>query len=433
MVKALIEKDLREAIDWKPHEKQESILSSESREVVIAAGRGFGKTYVCAYEILKALLKGEQVLLVAPTYELCDRVLEYVEIWIRRAFPPLAPAISMRPPQSIDFRKLKDPGIPLGRLEARSAESPEGMLGKRFDLVVVDEAARIPRDVWETYIFPTTQIKGGKQVYISTPKGRDIFYELWVNAKETGGAFRYESRESPYFTDEDWEKAKKRLPEAVFAQEYEAKFLSDAAAVFRRVEEVVKGEMRDAQSGHQYIMGLDLGRKNDFTVVTVIDTYDNHLVHFDRFNKLDWAFQKKKVESAARRYNNAMIVIDSNNVGDAMVEELERDGYFIQPFQLPGGRAQKKKELIETLAVYIENKDITIPKIPILIDELNSFGWEFTPSKRIIYKPLTGHDDCVMSLAYAVSELQGPAHPVSPIKQELAKNKRKITNSKMFI
>lgn len=435
MTKVLVEKDLREKIGWSPHKAQQEILSCDTKEVVISAGRGFGKTFICSYEILKALLKGQDILLVAPTYDLCNRVLKYVDNWIRMAFPPLTKAISLRPPQTIDFRKLKDPKIPLGYLEARSAESPEGMLGQRFDLVVVDEAARIQRDVWETYIFPTTQITGGKQIYISTPRGKNTFHDLWVRANENGGAFRFESRVSPYFTDKDWEKSKELLPSDVFAQEYEAKFLSDAAAVFKGIDKVIKQDIyRDVQAGHRYIMGVDLGRKRDYTVVTVIDTYDNHIVYWDRFKQHEWPFQKKKLEATAHRYNNARIIIDSNNVGDAMVHELERDGFFVEPYSLPGGRSQKKKELIEKLSVFIENKNIIIPDEPILVDELKAFGYELTPAGRVKYQAPQGlHDDAVMSLAYAVSGLRGKANPKSPIKQELEKNYKKVDNVRKFI
>jgi len=420
-MKALIEKDLREQIQWQPHEKQQEILDSSNSEVVIAAGRGFGKTYVCSYEILKALLKGEHVLLVAPTYDLCDRVLEYVDNWIKQSFPPLSKAVSLRPPQTIDFRKLNDPNIPLGRLEARSVESPEGMLGKRFDLVVVDEAARVPRDVWHTYIYPATDKLGSKLIAISTPRSKNYFYEMWMKAKEGGGAFQFASNERPDFPEDKWEHYKNNKPEDIFAQAYKAEFLTDATSVFKRVDGVVDDNvLSDPKPNTSYIMGLDLGRKEDFTVITVIDRTSNEVVYFDRFQKLDWPFQKKKVIEAAKRYNNAQIVIDSNNVGDAMSQDLERLGLFVTPFDLPGGKSQKKKELIENLSLFIENKYITIPNNRTLLDELSAFTWEITPGGRTKYFAPKGlHDDCVMSLAYAVSELN--SHPY-------ARKKRKPKN-----
>ena len=123
-MKVLSNQKLQNLIDWKPHKNQAEILKSKKREVVISAGRGFGKSMLCAYLVLKELLKNDkQILLIAPTYSLNDRVLEHIEQWIRLGFPSLMVGFSKRVPQSIQ--------TPWGsRVECSSAEAPEGMLGK---------------------------------------------------------------------------------------------------------------------------------------------------------------------------------------------------------------------------------------------------------------------------------------------------------------
>ena len=394
MPKVISNKALQNKIGWFPHKKQDEILKCKKIEIIIAAGRGFGKSMLCAYLSTKELLKDEkQILIVAPTYDLTHRVLENVEKWIAKAFPSLKAGISYRP-----YPKIITPWKSL--LECKSAENPTGILGKRYDLVIVDEAAKISRKVWETYISPTTQITGGRIIYISTPWGQNWFYETWIRTK----GFQFRSIDNPYFKKSDWDKAKQVLPQAVFEQEHEAKFLSDAAAVFRGIDKIIKpGCLKDVEAGHKYVMGVDLGRKRDFTVVTVIDKYDNKVVHWDRFNIIDWNLQKPRIVAAALRYNGARVIIDTNNVGSYMAEELIRAGIFVEEFSFPGGKSTNKKELIEKLQLFIEQQNVFIPNNKVLIDELQAFGYELTPAGRITYSAPQGlHDDCVISLALAV-------------------------------
>ena len=399
-MKILSNQLLQEKIGWKPHPKQKLILESKKKEIVLSAGRGFGKSMLCAYLVLKALLKGGHVLLIAPTYSLNDRVLEHLEKWMRIGFPSTMKGFSKRVPQSIS--------IPLygSKLECRSAEAPEGMLGKRFDLVIVDEAAKIPRKVWERYIYPTTQIKGGKIVYISTPMGLNWFFEEWTRTK----GFQFTSRDNPYFTKKDWEDAKKVLPEIAFHQEHEAKFISDATAVFRGIDKIVyKDCLKPPFPHHKYTMGVDLGKERDFTVLSVMDRNTNHLVAWKRYKKISWNFQKKRILATAKEYNNARIIIDKKIVGEYMVEQMrDESDSFIDEFGFKGGKSTDKKELIERLAIFIEQQKIYIPPIRTIIDELRAYTFKITEAGRITYGAPQGlHDDCVISLALAVWGLTG--------------------------
>ena len=63
-------------------------------------------------------------------------------------------------------------------------------------------------------------------------------------------------------------------------------------------------------------------------------------------------------------------------------------------------------ELIEKLAGFIEEQNLWIPPNNILIDELESFGYELSDSGNIKYSAPQGlHDDCVDSLALAIYPL----------------------------
>lgn len=420
-MKTLKDEKVWEKIGWSPkspkvHQKQLEILECKARERVICAGRGSGKTAIASYEALrKMLLDNKQVCVVAPSYNLTFRVFDYLEKWIIKGFPSLMAGVSKRP-----FPAIQTPWG--SSLECKSATEPVGILGKRYDLVIVDEASRIPRDVYDTYIFPTTSA-GGVSMLISTPFGKNWFYEAWIRAKETKGAFMFSSLDSPYVTQEEWDRAKAALPQDVFAQEYEANFLESAASVFRGVDRVVRdGILRDYNQNNYYVMGVDLAKHNDFSVLTVIDATNNQVVYIDKFSEIDYPFQKQRIVATARRYR-ARLIVDSTGIGEPICEDLKREGLFVDDFKFTN---KSKKELIEKLSIFIEQQHIAIPHNVELIDELGSFGYQMTEKGNITYSAPTGqHDDYVISLALAVWGLAGAPRFQDAIDRELSKFKKK--------
>jgi hypothetical protein len=410
---------LQKKIGWTPHEGQKRVLESKARDIVICAGRRWGKSQVCAYVALKALLKPRQkIWIVAPTYDLSNKVFDWVVKWLVLAMPEGHGDISYRPFPKI---KLLNGSV----LEGKSTENPAGLLGEELDLLIVDECSRVPKRVYESYLYPTTTSRKGRTFFISTPFGQNWFYYKWQEAKgkEDGESFHFTSKDNPYLPIEEWERAKERLPEQIFKQEYEASFMPDAASVFRGIKDIVRDDsLRDVVAGHNYIIGVDLGKHNDFTVLTVIDSTNNHTVYWDRFNKIEYPFQKARIKATAKRYNNARIFIDSTSLGEPIYEDLQRDGMFVDDYKFTN---KSKKELIEKLSIFIEQKFIILPPISDLLDEVESFGYRMTDAGNVIYAAPQGlHDDCVFSLALAVWGLpSGSPKYKTNLELELSKTK----------
>ena len=61
---------------------------------------------------------------------------------------------------------------------------------------------------------------------------------------------------------------------------------------------------------------------------------------------------------------------------------------------------ESKQNLITSLQVAFEKKEISYPEIPILLDELEAFEYEMLVSGKFRYSAPEGyHDDCVIALA----------------------------------
>jgi hypothetical protein len=97
-----------------------------------------------------------------------------------------------------------------------------------MDYGVIDEAAFCKDEAWTEAIRPVFMVRGKKVLFISTPKGKNWFYNLFqLGVSEDNkqyAAYTGSSYDTPYIDPTEIEDAKKTLPENVFQQEYLAKF-----------------------------------------------------------------------------------------------------------------------------------------------------------------------------------------------------------------
>lgn len=406
--------ELQKSIRWQPHEAQVDILKNMKRFTVICAGTRFGKSQLCAYLALKKLLnRGTHTWIVSPTYDLSKKVFEHLNTFLGNGFPEDLSRNRIKISRVAGKLAVRFPRLN-SWVECKSAEFPTGLLGEELDLVIMDECSRMKTEVYDSYISQRLTSRKGSAMFISTPFGQNWFYRQHIYCKdsEDGASFHFRSKDNPYFPESEWEREKKRLPQDVFRQEYEAVFLRDAAGVFRKVREAVSGEQEAPQKGHYYMMGVDLGKRQDFTVISVIDRSSHHLVHFDRFKQVDWNLQKQRIFETAKKYNHARIVIDSTGLGDPITDDLRRMGLAVDDFRYTN---KSKSQLVDKLTIWIEQGRLTYPDIEVLIDELEAFGYTKTDSGNIKYSAPEGlHDDCVNSLALAVWQL-----PENPVKEDV--------------
>ncbi len=371
---------------------------------------------LCAYVALKMIvladLKGKpiRVWLVAPTYDLAGKVFNYLVKW----YQVLAPSqrnFSFRPPQKMRTARGSI-------VECKSATEPNSLLGESVDLLVVDECSRIARNIYEQYLSPTTIDNPNSRIfYISTPFGRNWFYEYWVRANETAKqeAFHFASKDNPYLPEGFWEEQRKRLPKDVFQQEYAADFLQGGGTVFRGVRKIIDISLEGGKErflSHRYVMGLDVAKFGDFTVAVVIDRDTHEIVAFDRFQKLPYGLQKERIVKLAEAYR-AKVIIDSSQMGAAMADDLRSYGLIVKDFKFVGTTSRdwkkrgSKERLIEKLSSFIEEENIKIPPERSLIDELEAFSYHLTERGNFRYEAPYGiNDDCVDALALAVWDLK---------------------------
>jgi len=386
-------------IPYSPHPAQKQFHSSKARFRILAAGRRFGKSQAAANEAIKFAVKKPHSVswITAPVY--AQAMISWRMI-----------------KQFLPFELIKEPHITEKYIElingstiwVKSADNYDNLRGEGIDFLIIDEAAMVAKEAWEEALRPALSDKQGKAVFISTPKGHNWFFELFTRGQDPQftqyKSWKFLTADNPYISSQEIEEARTTLPELVYRQEYMAEFLDDIGAVFRGVEKCIKGTLCEPVQGKSYILGADLAKYTDFTVLCVMDD-TGHLVAFNRFNQIDWAFQKERIITLANKYK-AKIIIDSTGVGDPIFEDLKRAGLNIDGYKFTN---ESKKQLIEGLSIAIEQQKVSYPDIPELINELRIFGYKISKTGLITYSGPSGyHDDCVIALALAAYGIARP-------------------------
>lgn len=395
--------------DYRPHRAQFEIHSSRRfRFRTVCCGRRFGKTLCLAGELLDRG-GGEQAGdygWIAPTYNVAERGIE--------AFRQIAEGfitVTGRTPAKVEFIGPQGPV----RIWFLSADNPDNIRGYGFRGIVVDEAASIPPDVWNYVLRPTIGQTLGWAVLISTPKGRNWFFDMFTRGMDPTSAdyksFKFPSIASPYFPQKEWDDAKATLPADVFRQEYEAEFLEDSAGVFRNIEDCLL--LNTIGGNGETVIGCDIAKHTDFTVLIAMDSRTGHAFDMDRFNRLDWPIQKERIVAFTRKHRGRLI-LDATGAGDPIYDDLIRVCPSITPFKFTN---HSKTELIQRLIVAVEQKKVFWPSAwDTLTNEMKRYEYRISANGLITYHAPDGyHDDCVIALALANKYRQEYVHTGSMV------------------
>lgn len=369
-----------------PHKYQQIILASTARFKVIMAGRRFGKSLISQSKATEVMLDGKDVAYMTPTYQLSK---VFYDTMIREL-----------PPNVVESSNKSDLTIKLitgGSISFFTGEKPDALRGRKFHLVIIDEASYIKdlKSAWNNAIRPTLTDYKGEAIFISTPRGKDFFnalYDRGQNKEQTDWeSFRFTSYDNPYIDPAEIEMAKSELPENAFRQEYLAVPSENVANPFG-MDNIRKNLLTSLSPKPSIIYGIDLAKTTDFSVIVGLDE-DGNMSHYDRF-QLDWASTKDKIRALPR---SVVKHIDSTGVGDVIVEELQKEMSNIEGFKFT---ASSKPQLILSLIKSIEEGKIKY--IEAVVDELEAFEYKLGVSGHVKYEAMVGfHDDKVIALALA--------------------------------
>lgn len=380
------------------HQGQAKIEQGLRRFNVLACGRRFGKDIYMMTKLIQPALEGYPVAWGAPTYKMLT------ENW-RAVNAIVSPVVAERDKQERRLVLLTG-----GIIDFWSLDNPDMMRGRKYKRFVANEAGFVPdlMDTWNFVARATLADLKGDAFIGGTPKGMNGFWQMYMRGMDEGqpawACWQMSSYENPYVPKSEIDDMVATMPERTGQQEIFAQFLDDAGGVFRRVNQAATAETLDAaQPDRQYVIGVDWGQQEDFTVCTVLDVGNHAVVCVDRYKDIDYTVQSNRLKALCGRFHPDAVIAELNSIGQPIIERLRREGMPIQPFTTTNA---SKTEAIDALALAFEQSAITIPNNPVLIGELQAYQMERLPSGlRRFGAPEGMHDDCVMSLALAWTAL----------------------------
>jgi hypothetical protein len=127
----------------------------------------------------------------------------------------------------------------------------------------------------------------------------------------------------------------------------------------------------------------------------------------DRFNQIDYAFQRGRLAALASRWGVSYILAEQNAMGAPVVEQLQRDGLPVRGFETT---ASSKPPLIESLALAFERTEAQWLPDPVARLELEAYERKVNQlTGRSAYSAPEGlHDDTVMARALAWQAATAP-------------------------
>jgi len=219
---------------------QKTVSQDTTRFRVVVAGRRFGKTHLSIRELCwHAREPNKEVWYIAPTYKMARQI-----VW-RKLKNRLQDLNWITKTNETELSiTLRNGSI----ISLKGADNYDSLRGVGLDFIVLDEFADIDPLAWYETLRPTLSDKGGRALFIGTPKGIGNWaYEIYQNSLDNDAwkSYSFTTIDGGRVPESEIESAKRDLDERTFRQEYLATFETFSGRIyyaFDRTQNVRKYE-----------------------------------------------------------------------------------------------------------------------------------------------------------------------------------------------
>ena len=261
------------------HQHEVHGLLNNHRFGVVVVHRGWGKTWLAANELIRRAWacqapQGGKFIYVAPE-KLQAKKIVWKEL---KFFCKDLPHTANEAELTITFPNSSS-------IELAGADNPDRLRGQHPHFVVLDEVAQMPRDIWYEAVYPGLRANQGGALFIGTPKGDNLFKELFEHGKKSKGWFSYMKTifDTSVATKEEIEDLRLTMPLPKFEQEYLCSFSAAIQGTYFGpiIDDAGRGIVADVpiDPSVPLITAWDLGT-TDSTVIWFIqkDKHDNRII-----------------------------------------------------------------------------------------------------------------------------------------------------------
>jgi hypothetical protein len=412
---------------------QEALVLHPARDLVVVSATQIGKSTACAAWLLARawMRSNSRCWWVAPTYFQSEN-----GYGIIKQMCESAGVLSFA-----HAGKLRIGIINGSIFECRSWERDENLQGPSIHAGVVDEAGLLTPSARgiissrRSATFGPLRYIGNPTVNMSefwrlcrqaaaTDNGGDLAFLRWTWEDKARALGPAQAKAYRQFIEDE----RRNLPADEFRRLYEAAFLELGAGIIDLSKVCVNGgsEARpvglpfeepwaqDGEEEERCYGGLDLGQKEDFTVLSVFGSKSGRLKTMIRFKGEPWEIQVDRVVRQAERYGRSkaedgrparpvLVYFDETGVGGPVAETLQRRSVG-SPVRFHGVtfNSDNKQTMVQALQLAIEQKRISMPYIAEAVSECETLE-RTVLATSVRYRAAEGfHDDVVWSLGLAM-------------------------------
>jgi len=389
-------------LDFKLLKWQQDVFKNTHRFKVVAAGRRCGKSRLSAVSLLIEALncpEGSAVMYIAPTLGQARSILWDLLHDLGR------PVIKSSHVNNLEITLVNG-----RKILVRGADNPDSLRGVSLTYVVLDECAFIKQDIWEKVIRASLSDQKGRALFISTPSGRNWFYDIFNLGKDTDDeewkSWHFTTADNETIDPKEIEAAKRTLSSFAFKQEYLSSFDTSGADVFK--EEWFK--LAEEPKSGSYIVAIDLAgfeevgksasaskKRLDETAIAVVKLKDNGDWWVDKIQHGRWDIRETAVNilKVVRDYQPTAVGIERGALKNAVLPYLtdlmRKNNIYSHIQDLTHGNKKKVDRVVWSLQGRMEHGRVTFNE-----DE----DWSEFRDQLVMFPTAGVHDDLVDALSY---------------------------------
>lgn len=379
---------------------QQKVFADNTRFKIVTAGRRCGKSRLSAVSLLIEGLncpEGSSVMYIAPTIGQARTI-----IW------DLLHDLGRQVIKSSHVNNLEITLVNGRKILVRGADNPDSLRGVSLTYVVLDEAAFIKQDIWEKVIRASLSDKKGRALFISTPSGRNWFYDIYkLGKEETDHEWRswlFTTEDNETIDPKEVEAAKRTLSSFAFKQEYLASFDNAGSDIFK--EEWFK-EAPEPKDG-SYVMAFDLagfeaastgGKKKhlDEHAIAMVKVLDDGSWWVRKIEHGRWDIKETSIRllKNIKEYRPIAVGCEKGMARNAVLpyltDMMRKYNTFAHIHELTHGNRKKTERVVWSLQGRMEHGKVSFNE-----DE----DWELFKDQLIMFPTAGVHDDLVDALSY---------------------------------
>jgi hypothetical protein len=361
-------------LGFRPRPWQAECFQSFKRFSVIVVHRRGGKTVMAIMRLVDAALKNAQPLAryayLAPLLKQAKAVAwDLLKLYARRV-----------PGTIVNEAETYVEFVNGARIRLFGADTPDSLRGLYFDGLVVDEVAQIRPETWGEVLLPTLSDRTGWALFIGTPKGINLFSQLYHKALGDPDWFaaKYDCHTTGVLNPQELAQLQRESTPGQFRQELLCDFTASSDNVLIGIDDAMAASKRHLHRG-QYefapkVLGVDVAwQGGDRSVIfprqglVAFRPVVAHGVPEKTF--------ANQVANAIGKWQPDMTFVDTTGgYGGEVVSRLRDAGYLVAPVVFSWKASEERfanlrAEMYWKVAAWIK-EGAAIPPMPELLAEL---------------------------------------------------------------